>query len=115
MDSLKRKQIYEQVLRDMENDGHLNKTAMNELEEPPLYIDTDMTLFAQFSQQIIELGCDICNNDNDEGQRLVRDLKHIQMNPRLQKQFFSNLITRLEQFMVENNVEEQTFDFSAKS
>ena len=50
MDSLKRKQIYEQVLRDMANDGHLNKTAMNELEEPPLYIDTDMTLFAQFSQ-----------------------------------------------------------------
>lgn len=46
MDSLKRKQIYEQVLRDMADDGHLTKTAMNELEEPPLYIDTDMTLFA---------------------------------------------------------------------
>lgn len=37
------------------------------------------------------------------------------MNPRLQKQFFSNLIIRLEQFMVENNVEEQSFDFSPKS
>jgi hypothetical protein len=116
MDSLKRKQIYEQVMRDMASDGQLtDKTIVNEMKEPPLYIDTDMVSFSQFSQQIIDLGCEICNDNNEDGEKLIRELKHVLMNPRLQKEFFNNLIIRLEQSMVINNVEDQKFDFSSNS
>lgn len=106
MDSLKRKQIYEQVLKDMAADGQLNESAVNEMEEPPLYLDTDMSTVTEFGEKIFNLAFDIWKDDNEAGEQLLKELKMLQTNVRSMRMFFNQLVVHLEQEIIMNDIED---------